>query len=306
MFEEIIMKPIFNALLLLYSVIPGGDFGVAVILFTIIIRILLYPLVKGQLHQGRLMRKLQPELVKIKKAANGNRQVEAMQQMELYKRYGIKPLRSIGTLVIQLPVMIGLYQVIMIIALYRVQVAQYIYAPLRNIDAIKTIIDNPANFNHTMFGVIDITKAAISPAGIVPVLVLLAIISAVTQYIMSKQVMPAGKNTKRVRDIMKETAAGKEADPNEMSAAMMRNMMKFMPVMMFFIMMGLPGALALYYTVSNLVAVAQQHYILRKDIDELDEIASEVKPAKQTHKSKKSLRVASAKEARITRIKAKE
>ncbi len=304
MFEEIIMKPIFNALLLLYSLIPGGDFGIAVILFTIIIRMLLYPLVKGQLHQGRLMRKLQPELVKIKKAAKGNRQVEAMQQMELYKRYGVKPLRSMGTIVIQLPVMIGLYQVIMIITLQRDQVARYIYEPLRNIDAIKSIIDNPANFNHTMLGFIDITKSAVSSSGVVPALVLLAVVSAITQYIISKQVAPTSKNTKRVRDIMKETAAGKEADPNEMSAAMMRNMMNFMPVMMFFIMMGLPGALALYYTVSNLVAVAQQHYILRKDIDELDEIASEVKPAARVHK--KSSRVASAKEARITRIKAKE
>ena len=91
MFETIILQPIFNALLLIYSIIPGGDFGIAVILFTVIIRFLLYPLLKRQLHQSKQMRKMQPELAKIKKAANGNRQVEAMQQMELYKKYGIKP-----------------------------------------------------------------------------------------------------------------------------------------------------------------------------------------------------------------------
>ena len=78
MFDEIIVKPIFNALMFLYSVIPGGDFGIAIILFTIFIRILLYPLVRKQLHQTKLMRKLQPELAQIKKEAKGNRQLESM------------------------------------------------------------------------------------------------------------------------------------------------------------------------------------------------------------------------------------
>ena len=112
MFETIIVNPIFNALMLIYSVVPGGDFGVAVIIFTVIIRLLMYPLVKNQLHQTKAMRKLQPQLAKIKKNAKGNKQVEAMQQMELYKRYGIKPLRSILMLFIQLPIFIALYRVI--------------------------------------------------------------------------------------------------------------------------------------------------------------------------------------------------
>ena len=60
MFETLIVKPIFNAMMLLYSVIPGGDFGIAIIIFTILIRFVMYPLVKKQLHQTRLMRKLQP------------------------------------------------------------------------------------------------------------------------------------------------------------------------------------------------------------------------------------------------------
>ena len=95
MFETIVVNPIFNALMLIYSAVPGGDFGVALIIFTIIVRLLMYPLVKNQLHQTKAMRKLQPELAKIKKNAKGNKQIEALQQMELYKRYGIKPLRSI-------------------------------------------------------------------------------------------------------------------------------------------------------------------------------------------------------------------
>lgn len=306
MFETIILQPIFNALLLIYSIIPGGDFGVAVILFTVIIRFLLYPLLKRQLHQSKQMRKMQPELAKIKKAANGNRQVEAMQQMELYKKYGIKPFRSILLLFIQIPIFIGLYQVIMIISLHRDQVARYIYEPLKNIDAIKTIINHPDQFNHTMLGFIDLTKVALGKDGIVWPLLALAIISALTQYVMTKQTMPTGKSTKRFRDIMKETAAGKEADPSEMNAAMMRNMAKFMPVMMFMIMMGLPGALALYYTASNLVAVAQQSYLLRKDKQELEAIADEVDITPPAKKKSTKKRAKAATEANITRIKAKE
>ncbi len=307
MFETIIVKPIFNALMFIYSLVPGGDFGVAIILFTILIRFALYPLVKAQLHQAKMMRKMQPELKKIKKLANGNKQLEATQQMELYKRYGINPFRSILILIIQLPIFIGLYQVIQVVTLHRDQVDHYMYDSFKNIDAIKQVIAHPDQFNHTMLGFIDLTKTAFSNQGIDIALIGLAIISAVTQYIMTKQTMPTAKTTKRFRDVMAEAASGKESDPSEMSAVMMNNMIKFMPVMMFFIMMSLPGALALYYTASNIVAVAQQHYLLRKDSEELEEISEEeiITPKKQAVSSKSVARAKKASEATITRIKAK-
>jgi YidC/Oxa1 family membrane protein insertase len=308
MFQTLIVQPIFNALMLLYSIIPGGDFGVAIILFTIVIRFALYPLVRSQLHQTKQMRKMQPELAKIKQAAGGNKQVEAMQQMELYKRYGIKPLRSILVLIIQLPIFIALYQVIQIVTLHRDQVVHYVYTPLQQIPAIKSIIDNPDNFNHTMLGFIDLTKTAFGNHGVDLILLALALISAVTQYVMSKQTMPTNKSSKKFRDIMKEAAEGKQSDPSDMTNAMTGGMMKFMPVMMFFIMVGLPGALALYYTTSNLVATAQQHYLLHKDTTEMDELADEVIEANSTpSKSKKAkVREKKANEAHVTRIVAKD
>lgn len=307
MFETIVVKPIFNALMWLYSIIPGGDFGVAIILFTILIRIVIYPLVKSQLHQTKMMRKMQPELKKIKAAAAGNKQLEATQQMELYKKYGINPFRSILILIIQLPIFIGLYQVIQVITLHRDQVAHYAYSATENLPAVQKIIENPDNFNHTMLGFIDLTKTTFSSGGIDIALFALAIISAVTQYIMTKQTSPTGKSSKRFRDIMAETASGKETDPSEMSAAMMNNMMKIMPIMMFFIMVSLPGALALYYTVSNIVAVAQQHYLLNKDAEELDELADEVVNTSSTKSVAKAKdRAKKASEANITRIVAKD
>lgn len=309
MFDTLIVNPIFNALMFIYSLIPGGDFGVAIILFTILVRFALYPLVKAQLHQTKQMRKMQPELKKIKELAAGNKQVEAMQQMELYKRYGINPFRSIIILLIQLPIFIGLYQVIQVVTLHRDQVGRHMYESVKQIDAVKQVIDHPDQFNHTMLGFIDLTKTAVSGHGIDIVLFLLAIISAVTQFIMTKQTMPTNKTTKRFRDVMAEAASGKESDPSEVSAAMMNNMMKFMPIMMFFIMISLPGALALYYTASNIIAVAQQHYLLSRDSEELEELADEPVQAKNTNKVNVSratkARASKASEARITRIKAK-
>jgi len=309
MFDELIVKPIFNALMLLYSVIPGGDFGVAIIIFTIFIRILIYPLVRKQLHQTKLMRKMQPEIAKVKKAANGNKQLEATMQMELYKRHGISPFQSIFILLIQLPIFIGLYHVIQIIVLHRNEVAKFAYAPLEQLEPIKKIIENPDNFNHTMLGFIDLTKTAFSNEGVNFVLLALALISAITQYIMSKQTLPTtGTTPKRFRDIMKEAAEGKQSDPADMSAAMMRNMVKVMPVMMFFIMVSLPGALALYYTTSNLIATAQQHYLLNKDTEEMEEIAEEViekEDAAAKRKANAKQRAGAAKEGNVTRIKAK-
>lgn len=305
MFETIIVKPIFNALMLLYSIIPGGDFGVAIIIFTVLIRFLMYPLVKRQLHQTKMMRKLQPELAKIKKAANGNKQLEATQQMELYKRYGVSPFRSILILLIQLPIFIGLYQVIQIMTSHRDQMVHYVYTPLQNIDSIKRIVDNPDNFNHHLLGFIDITKTAFGNHGVDIVLLSLAVISAFTQYIMTKQTMPSSdKPKKKFREIMAEAASGKQADATDMSNAMMTNMVKIMPVFMFFIMVNLPAAIALYYTVSNLVATAQQAYLLRKDTEEMDELADEVIAKEPAAKGKD--RQKKAKEAHVTRIKAKE
>lgn len=303
MFEEVIVKPILNALVLLYSIVPGGDFGVAIILFTILIRALMYPLVRSQLHQSRMMNKLQPELAKIKARAAGDKQQEASQMMDLYKRYGINPFRSILILIIQLPIFIGLYQVIQVFTLHINQLAHYTYPFVQQIPSVKAIIDTPASFNHTMLGIIDLTKTTFGNHGVDYILLILAFISAATQYILTKQTMPQATVKKKFRDIVAEAAEGKSTNQTDMNTAMMRSMAKFMPAMMFLIMISLPGALALYYTVSNLVAVAQQHYLLSKDTQELEIIADE-NPVKVSKKIAKSTVSRDTKEAHITRIKA--
>ncbi|MGH7239377.1 MAG: YidC/Oxa1 family membrane protein insertase, partial [Candidatus Saccharimonadales bacterium] len=84
-FDLIIVQPIFNLLVLIYSLIPGHNFGLAIIIFTIIIRLLLWPLVRKQLHQTKVMRELQPKIKEIKARTKGNRQEESRLTTELYK-----------------------------------------------------------------------------------------------------------------------------------------------------------------------------------------------------------------------------
>lgn len=307
-YDQLVVQPIFNLLTAIYALVPGGDFGITIIIFTVIVRILLYPLLKKQLHQTRLMRKLQPKLKEIKKNARGNRQLEAMQMMELYKRHGVSPFRSIILLAIQLPVFLGLYHAIQIYALHRDQIEKYTYNLLESIGPVRTLIENPDSFNQKLLGFIDLTQHAIGKNGVEITLVILALLSAVTQYFLSKQTMPQGESKKGFRQIMAEAADGKQADQSEMNALVMQNMVKFMPIMMFMIMMSLPGAIAFYYTISNLVAVGQQSYLLSKDEEELEEIAEEVTPSKK--KSPKtpttSTREKNAKNAHVTRITAKD
>lgn len=315
LFDTIVVQPIFNLLVLIYSVIPGADFGIALIVLTIIIRFLMWPLVKKQLHQVKVMRKIQPELKRIKKQSKGNRQQESMQMLELYKKHGVSPFRSIGILLIQLPIFIALYRVIQIFTLHRDEIAKYTYDVLENIPAIKLIIEHPDKFNEKLFGFIDLTQHAVSAAHVTDaiILILLALVAAGTQFILSKQTMPHDASKKRLRDILSEAGEGKQPDQAEMNAVMMTKMMKFMPIMMFFIMINLPAALALYYAVSNIVAAIQQHYILKKDENEMEILASAPEskskkkattPSSKVKKSPSRDKISS--ETTVTRITAKD
>lgn len=126
-FDVVVVQPIFNLLMAIYALIPGGDFGVSVVLFTIIVRLLLWPLVKKQLHQAKAMRKIQPELTKINKKYKNNPQMRAMAMMDVYKKHNIKPMSSILVLLIQLPVLIAIYRVVQIFVLQRSELAKYTY-----------------------------------------------------------------------------------------------------------------------------------------------------------------------------------
>lgn len=299
-FDIVLVRPIFNVLMLIYGLLP--DFGVAIILFTIFIRLLLWPLVKKQLHQAKAMRKMQPELAKVRKQYKNNRQMQGLAMMELYKKYKISPFGSIGILLIQLPILIAMYSVVQIFVAHRGELGKYTYDLIEQLPVAGNLIQHPDQFNQNFLGLLDLTKHAISPHGIVIGLLVLVLAACYLQYLTSKQLSPNSDSKKRIRDILAAAAEGKEADQTEVNAVVMRKMMKFMPVMMFFVMINLPGALSMYLAASSAAAYMQNAILLKKDETELEELVAKTAPPH----TKARERAQKASEGRVTRIKAKD
>lgn len=302
----IIVRPIANILFVIYGFV--GDFGLAIILFTILVKICLWPLVKRQLHQTRLMRKIQPELAEIKKNCNGNRQLESLQMMDLYKRNNIKPFRSMLTLIIQLPIFIALYTAVRVMVQPTLSdnLDRRAYSFVRQIDSVNHVIDlqkpylieleaylnqskNPTedgvkltepvyDFHPKLFGVVNLDAKPGFTSTSALFLLVCAIGSAFSQYWISRQQLPSSKskNSRTFREIMREAADGKEPDQSDLNAVMSSQMSKMMPIMMLLIMINLPGALVFYYLISNLMTGVQQKYILNKSGSEM-EIAADKK-----------------------------
>jgi YidC/Oxa1 family membrane protein insertase len=297
-FDVFIINPIFNALLFLYGYI--GDFGLSIIIFTIFIRLALWPLIKKQLHQTKLMRKVQPELKRIKKQTKGNRQLEAQMMMELYREKGIKPFSSIGVLLIQLPIFIAIYQVINIITNHQNQIEKHLYGFIKDIPRVNdAIIAGSQQFSEKLFGVLDLTQTVFSNQQFHIALFVLAIITAVLQYIQTKQLMPDQKSQKKLRDILKEASTGKEADQSEIMSSMSNSMALFMPFMLFAFALYLPGAVVLYYATSSFIAIIQQYFALKQDEEEMIDIADEEKPTERQGKNGTVVRIKKAQHAKI-------
>ena len=273
--DMIIVRPIVNLLFVIYSFV--GDFGLAIIIFTILVKFAMWPLLKRQLHQTRLLRSIQPELAEIKKNCKGNRQLESLQMMDLYKRKNIKPFRSMLMLFIQLPIFIALYTAIRVMVsepTANLSVSKSAYSFVEQLPRIQEMIADHGSFHPTLFGVVDLSATAgfVSMSSVI--ILLFALASALTQYIMAKQQNPSSKATKRsFKDIMKDASSGKEADQTELNAVVSGQMTKVMPLMMLLIMINLPGALVFYYLLTNLITVIQQKIILSRDYTEMEAAA---------------------------------
>ncbi len=270
MFTTLIVQPLFNILVAIYALIPGHNFGLAIILFTILVRLLLWPLLKKQLHQTKLMRKIQPELKAIKKKANGDRRKEQVLMMELYKERGINPFGQIGLMFVQLPILIGLYSGLQKILADPHSLVSFSYPFIQHLDWMKELATNISKFDSTLFGAIDLTKSALSASGIYWPALVLVLASAIVQFFQSKQLLPNAGDQKKVRDILREAKDGKEADQGELNAAMSRNLTFLLPAMVVMVTIHLAAALSLYWLVSGIVAFIQQTVVLREDVEEME------------------------------------
>ncbi len=339
--DMVIVRPITNILFVIYGFV--GDFGLAIILFTVLVKICCWPLVKRQLHQTRLMRKIQPELAEIKKNCNGNRQLESLQMMDLYKRNNIKPFRSMLTLIIQLPIFIALYTAVRVMVQPTLSdnLEKRAYSFVAEIDKVDEVVnfqqpylsylqtiqnirdDSSLNdeeknqkiadtevvtyaFQPKLFNLVDLGVRPGFTSVSALIMMVFAIASAFTQYWISRQQLPSKKSqkSKSFRQIMREAADGKEPDQTELNAVMSGQMSKMMPIMMLLIMINLPGALVFYYLISNLMTGVQQKFVLSRSESEM-EIAADKRVIRELNKIEEGKVVKESGGAKVTRITAK-
>ncbi|HEY2004275.1 MAG TPA: YidC/Oxa1 family membrane protein insertase [Candidatus Saccharimonadia bacterium] len=239
MFNTILVQPIFNLLALIYAYVH--DFGLAIVLLTVLVRLILWPLVSRQLHSQRALQDLQPELKKIKEQAKGDRTLEGQLTMELYKEREINPFASLLPLLVQLPIFFALFVVLKDIVHVDV-IAKLVYEPVKHLPAISAIINHKVSFHPTLLGLVDLVKPSI----------ILAATAGAAQFIQTKQISP-------------------NVQPDDQQAKIMSSMTYMFPAVTFFIGLSLPGALSLYWTASSLMAVLQQYLVLKRDVRELEE-----------------------------------
>lgn len=301
MFTTLVVQPIFNVLTLIYTLLPGHNFGIAIIIFTILIRIALFPLLKKQLRHTKAMRELQPELKKIKEKTKGNKQQESIMTMELYKEREIKPMAYIGLMALQIVLFLALFSGLNRVVQNPQELYDFSYPFIQNTEFMQGLQEDPSLFDNTLFGVVDLSRAAVdSETGFYFPAFLLVLGSAIIQFVQIKQTMPSDKNARKLREILRDANSGKQADSSEVNAAMGRNMSYVLPIFIFVVTVGFPAALSLYWFVGGLIAYLQQYYLLKQDEFALEAATAEVISKKPLKDSKAPAKPAKKKEENTT------
>jgi len=228
LFNKFLYYPLFNLLVLIYNYLPGHDFGLAIILLTVIIRVALYPISVKALNSQRSLQKLQPKLEEIQKKHKNDKEKQAKETLELYRKEKVNPFGGLLLAIVQIPILIALYRVF------------WQGLEPRELLNLYGFVANPGSINATFFGLVNLAK---------PNLVL-AILAGLFQFWQTKMLLPkTGKN---------------QPKSNNITMLMQKQMVYFFPVITVIILFKLPSALGLYWTVSSIFSIAQQYLIFRE------------------------------------------
>ncbi len=229
-FHALIYQPIYNLLVFFYNVFPWGDFGVAIIALTLVLKFALYPLSKKQIQSQKALQALQPKIKEVQERYKKDKQEQAKRLMSLYKENGVNPAAGCLPLIIQLVILITIYRVIISITSNGLTV---------NPADLYAVVANPGQINHFFLSLVDLSKPNL----------LFAVLTAAAQYWQTKMLMPP------------ETPAtqGKpEPDPTQM---MMKQMLYIGPLLTLWIGATFPAGLSLYWLVSTIFAIIQQRLL---------------------------------------------
>lgn len=237
LYQTLLYQPIYNLLIFLYNIFPYKDLGIAIILLTILIKVVLHPLTKKSLKGQKALQSLQPKLDALKKEYANDKEKLAQEMMKLYKDQQVNPLSSCLPLLIQFPFIIAVYQV------FQSGLGSV------NFELLYPFIAKPEHLNTMFFGYFDLTSPLIP----------LALFAAIGQYYQAKMM-----TTKQPPAALQNKEGAKDEN---MLALMNKNMLYVMPVMTFVIGMSLPGGLTLYWLVTTVVTIIQQQLLQKKDVD---------------------------------------
>lgn len=227
-FNEILYRPLFNGLVFFYNIIPGHDLGIAIIVLTALIRLILYPLSQKSIQSQKAMSKLQPEIKDIRKKYK-NKEEQAKAMMDLYRKYKINPMSGCLPILIQFPILIALYRVF------------YTGLDPEKLNGLYSFITHPDSLNVMFLGLIDLSQRSI----------FLAVLAGLFMFIQAKMIMP-----KKIAG----QGEGMKIGGLDFSSLMSQQMTYFMPLITVFIAWNLPAALPLYWVVITLFGIVQQYF----------------------------------------------
>lgn len=242
-FNQIIYQPLYNLLIFTYNALPFRDFGVAIVLVTIVIKLILIPLSKKQIESQKKMQELQPKIKALQEKYKNDKEKQSRALMEFYKENKTNPLSGCLPMAVQLIFLIAIYRV-----LFNISSAGLIV----NTSDLYSFISNPGQINKMFFGIIDLSSAinlgSLSLKDIPHIL--LVILAAGSQYIQTKMLMATQVAVKPEKD--------KKAD---FSQVMSKQMLYLGPMLTLFIGVKFPAGLALYWLASTVFMIVQQYQI---------------------------------------------
>jgi YidC/Oxa1 family membrane protein insertase len=249
-FNEIIYKPIYNFLIFTYNVIPYHDFGIAIIIVTLVLKFILIPLSRKQIQSQKKMQEMQPKIKEIQEKHKGDKEKQSRALMEFYKQNKTNPFSGCLPTIFQLIFLIAIYRV-----LFNISNAGLLVDPKE----LYSFIPNPGQINQYFLGIIDLSKVIDLGNLTIKVVpqVILIVLAALAQYVQIKMITPK---------ISTKTASNKNTTP-DISQVMSKQMMYFGPLLTLFIGVKFPAGLSLYWLVSTVFAIIQQMKVLEKEKD---------------------------------------
>lgn len=220
-FNEILVRPFLNILVLFYGFIP--DFGVSIIILTIIIKVILFPLNRKAIKLQLSMAAIQPKVKEIRQKYKKDFKKQHDELQKLYAEHNIKnPLTGCLPIIVQIPVLLALFRVFST-GLEPAKLAM-----------VYSFISRPEIINPFFIGLFDLSQTNI----------LLAVLAGGAQFIHSRLTLPKKKNN--------------AISKGDIQSLMGRQMLYFLPIMTLFIASALPSALALYWLTSTIFSIVQQ------------------------------------------------